>query len=39
MHVMAQGRMSPSLSREQATVAKIGSWMSGLWTETEEAVN
>jgi simple sugar transport system ATP-binding protein len=39
MHVMARGRMSPSLSREQATVAKIGSWMSGLWTDTEAAVN
>jgi simple sugar transport system ATP-binding protein len=39
MHVMAQGRMSPSLTREQATVAKIGSWMSGLWTDSEMAVN
>jgi simple sugar transport system ATP-binding protein len=39
MQVMAQGRISPSLSREQATVAKIGSWMSGLWTEKEEVVN
>ena len=39
MHVMALGRISPSLSREQATVAKIGSWMSGLWTEKEEVVN
>ena len=39
MHVMAQGRLSPSLSREQATVAKIGSWMSGLWSASEETVN
>ena len=39
MHVMAQGRLSPSLSRAQATVVRIGSWMSGLWTEAEEAVN
>jgi simple sugar transport system ATP-binding protein len=39
MHVMAQGRMSPSLSRAQATVAKIGSWMSGLWTDETEKVH
>ena len=39
MHVMAQGRLSASLSREQATVAKIGSWMSGLWSSAEETVN
>ena len=39
MHVMAQGRISPSLSRAQATVAKIGSWMSGLWTEDKEKVH
>ena len=39
MHVMAQGRMSPSLSRAQATVAKIGSWMSGLWNDEKEKVH
>ena len=39
MHVMAQGRLSPSLTREQATVDKIGSWMSGLWSTAEETVN
>ena len=39
MHVMAQGRLSPSLTREQATVDKIGSWMSGLWTTSEEKVS
>ena len=39
MHVMAQGRLSPSLTRSQATVEKIGSWMSGLWSDTESLVN
>jgi len=39
MHVMAQGRLSPSLEREEATVAKIGSWMSGLWAHKEETVH
>jgi simple sugar transport system ATP-binding protein len=31
LHVIAKGRLSPSLPRRQATVAKIGEWMSGLW--------
>ena len=39
MHVMAQGRLSPSLEREEATVVKIGSWMSGLWAQAEETVH
>jgi simple sugar transport system ATP-binding protein len=39
MHVMAQGRLSPSLFRADATVAQIGSWMSGLWDQTEETVH
>ena len=30
--VMAGGRMSPSVARADATLAQIGSWMSGLWT-------
>jgi simple sugar transport system ATP-binding protein len=38
MHVMAQGRLSPSISRADATVAKIGAWMSGLWDHAEESV-
>ena len=33
LHVMAKGRLSPSLSRQKATVEKIGQWMSGLWHE------
>ncbi len=39
MHVMAQGCLSPSLARSQATVEKIGSWMSGLWSDTETRVS
>ncbi len=30
--VMAQGRLSPSIPRSEATVQQIGEWMSGLWT-------
>jgi simple sugar transport system ATP-binding protein len=33
LHVMAQGRLSPSLLIGEATVEKIGTWMSGLWHE------
>ena len=38
LHVMAQGRLSPSIARADATVAKIGAWMSGLWDQAEESV-
>jgi general nucleoside transport system ATP-binding protein len=31
LHVMAEGRLSPALSREEANVSRIGAWMSGLW--------
>ncbi|WP_332776016.1 ABC transporter ATP-binding protein [Polaromonas sp.] len=31
LHVIAKGRLSPSMNRAQATVTKIGEWMSGLW--------
>ena len=31
MHVMAKGRLSPSVARRDATVEQIGEWMSGLW--------
>ena len=33
LHVMAQGRVSPSISREQVTPDLVGQWMSGLWPE------
>ena len=35
MHVIARGKLSPSVSIAEATVEKIGEWMSGLWS-TEE---
>jgi simple sugar transport system ATP-binding protein len=35
--VMAQGRLSPSVPAAQATVERIGAWMSGLWDEAGEA--
>jgi ABC-type uncharacterized transport system ATPase subunit len=31
MHVIAKGRLSPSVKTSDATVEKIGEWMSGLW--------
>ncbi len=31
LHVLAKGRLSPSLARAQASVSQIGEWMSGLW--------
>ena len=34
MHVIAKGRLSPSIKTVDATVEKIGEWMSGLWDAT-----
>ena len=31
MHVIAKGRLSPSIAKEEATREQIGLWMSGLW--------
>jgi simple sugar transport system ATP-binding protein len=31
LHVMAKGRLSPSVDRADATIEQIGAWMSGLW--------
>ena len=31
LYVMSQGRLSPPLTRQQATTQTIGAWMSGLW--------
>ena len=31
LHVIARGRLSPSIARADATVAQVGEWMSGLW--------
>jgi simple sugar transport system ATP-binding protein len=37
LHVMANGKLSPSIDRKQATVAQIGEWMSGLWEAHAQA--
>jgi simple sugar transport system ATP-binding protein len=31
LYVIAKGRLSPSVARADATVERIGEWMSGLW--------
>jgi simple sugar transport system ATP-binding protein len=31
LHVIARGRLSPTVPMAEATVEKIGEWMSGLW--------
>ena len=31
MVVIAQGRLSPSIATREATIERIGAWMSGLW--------
>ena len=31
LHVMAKGQLSPSVDRADATVERMGEWMSGLW--------
>jgi general nucleoside transport system ATP-binding protein len=36
LYVIAKGRMSPTIARAEATVAQIGSWMSGLWDGAKE---
>jgi simple sugar transport system ATP-binding protein len=37
LHVIAAGRLSPSVPIAQATVEQIGLWMSGLWGAGEAA--
>jgi general nucleoside transport system ATP-binding protein len=37
LHVMAKGRLSPSLPTSEATVEQVGVWMSGLWTAEPDA--
>jgi len=37
LHVIAKGRLSPSIPRAQATVSRIGEWMSGLWLPQQAA--
>ena len=35
LHVIAKGRLSPSLPRAEATVTLVGQWMSGLWHQAQ----
>ena len=37
LHVIAKGRLSPSVPIADATIEKIGEWMSGLWDHKELA--
>jgi simple sugar transport system ATP-binding protein len=37
LHVIAKGRLSPSIARADATVSLIGEWMSGLWGAPRQA--
>ena len=37
LHVIARGRLSPTVAVADATIEKIGEWMSGLWDTTGEA--
>jgi simple sugar transport system ATP-binding protein len=37
LYVMANGKLSPSIDRKDATVAQIGEWMSGLWDDHAQA--
>ena len=37
LYVMARGQLSPALPRAEATVEKVGLWMSGLWTSASAA--
>jgi simple sugar transport system ATP-binding protein len=39
LHVIAKGRLSPSVARAEATVERIGEWMSGLWPDSVSAVS
>ncbi len=32
VHVISSGQLSPSVPLAEATVEKIGEWMSGLWS-------
>ncbi len=34
LYVIAKGRLSPSLSRDNASTELVGQWMSGLWDNT-----
>ncbi len=35
LHVIAKGRLSPSMSTAKATIEQVGEWMSGLWSASD----
>jgi simple sugar transport system ATP-binding protein len=37
LHVIAKGRLSPSLDRADASIERIGEWMSGLWDDAMQS--
>ncbi|OBV39381.1 ABC transporter ATP-binding protein [Janthinobacterium psychrotolerans] len=39
LHVMAKGKLSPSLDVKEASVTLLGEWMSGLWPQAQEAAH
>jgi simple sugar transport system ATP-binding protein len=39
LHVIAKGRLSPSVHRRDATVAQVGEWMSGLFEAPPDQVS
>jgi general nucleoside transport system ATP-binding protein len=39
LHVIAKGRLSPSIASADATVEQIGQWMSGLWADGPAPAN
>ncbi len=39
LHVIAKGRLSPSIARARATVTLIGEWMSGLFDFAGESAD
>ena len=39
LYVIANGKLSPPLKREQAEVSRIGAWMSGLWHQDAQEVS
>ncbi len=38
LYVMAQGKLSPSINRQEATLSGVGVWMSGLWGEQHASI-
>jgi general nucleoside transport system ATP-binding protein len=39
LYVIANGKLSPPLKREEAEVSRIGAWMSGLWQQDAPEVS